>query len=46
MVDRAFDFFLHRGGEIHAEAIIDEAIYTGYLVARDLDLEFDYGWES
>jgi hypothetical protein len=27
-----------------AEAIIDEAIYTGYLVARDLDLEFDYGW--
>lgn len=28
-----------------AEAIIDEAIYTGYLVARDLDLEFDYGWE-
>jgi hypothetical protein len=28
-----------------AEAIIDEAIYTGYLVARDLDLEFDYGWD-
>ena len=28
-----------------AEAIIDEAIYTGYLVARDLDLNFDYGWE-
>ena len=37
------DGFLHFA---FAEAIIDEAIYTGYLVARDLDLEFDYGWES